>query len=74
MKTKKSKTTSYQSAFLISNAGTCGDIEKPLLETGHSLGLFFQKITFIEVNFRGIEQFLDIECSSIHPYLANIIS
>ncbi|CAG5081909.1 Oidioi.mRNA.OKI2018_I69.PAR.g9990.t1.cds [Oikopleura dioica] len=33
------KTTrkSYRSAFLISNAGTCGDIEKPLLETGHSL-------------------------------------
>jgi NAD(P)-dependent dehydrogenase (short-subunit alcohol dehydrogenase family) len=34
---------SFQNAFLISNAGTCGNIEKPLLEThlesGHMLGM-----------------------------------
>ena len=30
--------SSFKNAFLISNAGTCGNIEKPLLESGHTLG------------------------------------
>lgn len=30
---------SFENAFLISNAGTCGNIEKPLLESGHMLGM-----------------------------------
>lgn len=30
---------SFQNAFLISNAGTCGNIEKTLLESGHMLGM-----------------------------------
>ena len=34
----KTDSLSFLNAFLISSAGTCGNIEEPLLQSGHMLG------------------------------------